>query len=370
MEKSKNLSVLILAAGKGKRMKSSKPKVLHQILSKPMLYYILNSVYGLCPLNVVVVVGHQKNLVRKYLKDNYPQALTIEQNPQLGTAHAVKCAASLKREMGSLVLVLSGDCPLILKDTLKQLVARMTSTGSSAAILSTEVEDPTGYGRIIKDSRGKVLKVVEHNDTTPRQQSINEINTSIYCFDRDKLFDKIEEVGSDNSQKEYYLTDVIEKMVNSGQKVTTYKLQDSVQVLGVNDRAQLADAEKVIRQRINYRLSLQGVSIKDPAQTYIQDTVTIGIDTVIEPCCFIEGNTSIGTGCRIGPFTQIKDASIGKNTTITNSVIEGSLVGEHNYIGPFSYLGPGVVTSSHQSCKSYYNLGSGDSELVKGKRKS
>jgi len=347
MGKRNNLSFIVLAAGKGKRMKSSYPKVLHHIFGKPMLYYILRSAYRLEPKNVFVVVGYKKNLVREYLGQDFPLAVAVDQDQQLGTAHAVKEASRFREDMGSQVMVLSGDCPLILPPTLKKLADKQVKTKSSVTILSTVLPDPAGYGRIIKDERGNVLRVVEEQDATEDQKMINQVNTSIYCFDREKLFEGVKNIGSSNSQNEYYLTDIIEKLVTEGSRVTTLKLADCVQVLGVNDRCQLSRAERIMQVRINERLMAGGVTIRNPENTYIQDTVTIEPDTIIEPYCFMGGNTKIGSECIIGPFCQIEDSIIGQKTRVNSSVILGSSIGEQNNIGPYSYIRPNTHTRSN-----------------------
>ncbi|MGM0365228.1 MAG: bifunctional UDP-N-acetylglucosamine diphosphorylase/glucosamine-1-phosphate N-acetyltransferase GlmU [Actinomycetota bacterium] len=344
MGKKKNLSVIVLAAGKGTRMKSSYPKVLHTIFGKPMLFYILRSVYRLEPRNVFVVVGYRKELIKEYLLKEFPRAVAVDQDRQLGTAHAVSTASGCRKDMGSQVMVLSGDCPLILPATLARLADKQARTKSSATILSTVLADPTGYGRILKDGQGNVVKVVEEDDATKDQKMINQVNTSIYCFDRDSLFDGLKGIGTSNTQNEYYLTDIAGELVAAEKKVTTMKLADYVQVLGVNDRIQLSGTERIMQQRINEKLMAGGVTIRNPENTYIQDTVRIGPDTVIEPYCFISGNTRIGAECMIGPFCQIADSTIGKKTSINSSVVLGSSIGEENNIGPYSYIRPNTRT--------------------------
>ncbi len=340
MVKQNNLSVIILAAGKGTRMKSSYPKALHQILGKPMLYYILGSAYLLEPKNVFVVVGYKKDLVKAYLEKDFPRAIAVDQDRQLGTAHAVAAVSGHRKKLAGQVLVLSSDCPLIDGKTLANLAQKQDKTQSSATILSTEFPDPAGYGRIVKDRDGNLLKVVEEADAAPDQKLIKQVNTSIYCFHRDRLFDGLKDIGSSNTQNEYYLTDIVEQLAAAGKKVSTLHLADYAQVLGVNDRIQLAEAEKSMQKKINEKLMVQGVTIRDPQNTYIQDTVIVGQDTIIHPGCLISGKTAIGPDCRIGPFSQIADSTMGDRTAVNASVVLGASIGKENTIGPYSYIRP------------------------------
>ncbi len=346
MAKRNNLSVIVLAAGRGTRMKSSYPKVLHKIFGKPMLYYILRTAYSLEPKNVLVVAGYKKDIVKEYIQKEFTHTKIADQNKQLGTAHAVSAASGYRKDMGSQVMVLSGDCPLVSAEILAELVAKQKKTKSGATILSTVLADPQGYGRIIKDGKGNILRVVEERDAEEDQKMIKQVNTSIYCFDRDLLFEGLKNIGASNSQNEYYLTDIIEAMVKGGSKITALKIADHVQVLGVNDRIQLSSAEKIMQSRINEKLMADGVTIRNPENTYIQDTVKIEPDTVIEPYCFIGGNTNIGPECTIGPFCQIADSNIGKSTSINSSVVLGSSIGQENNIGPYSYIRPNTHTGS------------------------
>lgn len=346
MDKRDNLSIVILAAGKGTRMKSAYPKVMHHILGKPMLYYILKSAFSLGPKNIYAVTGYGKEQVKEYLKKSFPEVVVVQQDRQLGTAHAVMAASAHRKQMGSQVMVLSGDCPLILSSTLSSLWKRQVDTSSAATILSAVTADPTGYGRIIKGGGQEVIKVVEEADATGGQRAVKEISTSIYCFARDQLFDGLEDIRASNKQNEYYLTDMVEILVKKGMKVNTFQAEDFVQVMGVNDRIQLSETEKVMRSRINRDLMASGVTIGDPENTFIEDTVKISPDTVIAPYCFIGGNTRIGRECRIGPFCQISDSAIGEGTRINSSVVLGSELGRENNIGPYSYIRPDTRTGS------------------------
>ena len=342
-----NLSVIVLAAGKGKRMKSDIPKVLHQICFKPLIYYILKAIQPLKPANVFVVVGHKGEMVSQYLMNNFPGAITVTQENQLGTAHAVKTAGKHIGVMGSQCLILPGDVPLITTGSLNAVIENMRSIKSACTILSFIANEPAGYGRIIKDKKGEVRAIVEETDASPEQKQIKEVNSSIYCFDTGLLFEHLETVGSDNSQNEFYLTDVIEGLVNSGKKVSAITIDDAQQVKGINDRIQLACIEKMMQKRINDALMLEGVTIRFPESTFIGPDVSIGTDTIIEPGCLIKGKTVIGKGCTIGPDTQIEDCTIGPGTKINRSVLQGAAIGPSNNIGPTSYVRPGTVTADN-----------------------
>jgi len=342
-----NLSVIVLAAGKGKRMKSDIPKVLHQVCFKSLIYYILKAIQPLNPANVFVVVGHKGEMVSQYIQDNFPQTIAVTQESQLGTAHAVKTAGKYINNMGSQCLILPGDVPLITTGSLQEVIKNMHSTKSACTILSFIASEPAGYGRIIKDKKGDVRAIVEETDASPEQKQIKEVNSSIYCFDTRLLFEQLKTVSSENSQKEFYLTDVIESLVKSGNKVSALTIDDPQQVEGINDRLQLACLEKMMQKRINDALMLEGVTIRFPESTFIGPEVSIGKDTIIEPGCLIRGKTEIGQGCTIGPDTQIEDCTIGPGTKINRSVLQGAVIGPSNNIGPTSYIRPGTVTAGN-----------------------
>lgn len=375
-----NLSVVVLAAGKGKRMKSNLPKVLHEVCFKPLIYYILKAVQHLNPANVFVVVGHKSGTVSQYVMENFPKAVTVVQENQLGTAHAVKTAGKYLGKMKSECLVVPGDVPLIGPSSLKAIVENTRNTKSACTILSFNAENPTGYGRIIRDKNGNVTRVVEETDASPAQKQIREVNSSIYCFNTKLLFSQLEKVSSDNSQREFYLTDVIECIVRSGNKVSAFAIEDPWSAQGINDRFQLACVERMMQKRINETLMLEGVTMRFPESIFIGPDVSVEKDTIIEPGCLIKGKTVIGQGCIIGPDTQIEDCAIGPGTRINRSVLQGAVIGSLNNIGPTSFIRPGTVTADNVkigACceikKSYIAAGSkvphlsyiGDAEIGK-----
>jgi len=343
----KNLSVILLAAGQGKRMKSETPKVLHQICFQPIIYYILKSVEKLNPKNIFVVAGYKGSLVEKYLNDNFPSVKVVYQKQQLGTAHAVMAVEKHMEELGSFCMLLPGDIPLITSDTLGRVFKHKLSSESEAVLLTAEVKSPYGYGRVIKDSDGKILKIAEETDASPDEKKINEINTSIYCIDTDLLFSYLGRIDSKNSQNEFYLTDIIEKIVSDGHKTSALKTAASIEIEGVNDRVQLANLEKAAQQQINEKLALSGVTVRSPETSYIDPEASIGRDTIIEPFCFIKGKAKIADSCIIGPFAQIEDCTIGSFTRINKSVVQGSQIGSFNNIGPTSYIRPGTITGDN-----------------------
>jgi bifunctional UDP-N-acetylglucosamine pyrophosphorylase/glucosamine-1-phosphate N-acetyltransferase len=244
----KNLSVAILAAGKGKRMKSEIPKVLHQISGKPMLYYVMSLAAGLKPRNIFVVVGYKGKLVSDYVKSNFPEAKIIFQEEQLGTAHAVSMLKKQKKDLGKDILILPGDCPLIKISTLKKLVESKNASGNPACIITSLVPDPAGYGRIIKDKRGNIIRIVEEADAGPEEKKISEVNSSIYCFDCRVLFENIGKIDRRNVQGEYYLTDIIEVLIKNGKNVSCMEAVDYREVIGINDKAQLDRVEKMLQK--------------------------------------------------------------------------------------------------------------------------
>lgn len=344
MDFSKDLSVVILAAGKGKRMKSEMPKVLHKICGRPMIYYILKQILGLDPKNIFIVAGHKKELLKSYIDREFASVKTIEQDKQLGTGHAVKIVRDGAGEFGRSMLVISGDSPLISRETLESLVSLRDRENAAAVVLTSIVDDPGGYGRIVKNKKGEVMRIVEDADASPSEKKIDEVNSSFYCFDTKLLFENIDSIDVKNSQGEYYLTDIIEILIKKGHKIKTFTAADHNEVKGINDRIQLSETEKIIRKSINKRLMESGVTIVDPDTAYIEDTVQIARDTIIEPSCFLRGNTVIGKNCIIGPLTQLTDTIVGHGSMINSSVITGAEIGAENNIGPNSYIRPDTKT--------------------------
>ena len=367
MNFSNDLSVVILAAGKGKRMNSDIPKVLHQILGQPILYYMLSLVSKLNPKNIFTVVGYGKELVSEYIKNNFPHTKTVTQENQLGTAHAVCMIKRRKGEdFGKNILILPGDSPLVNIETLRKLVENRINSGSAACVITSIVPDPEGYGRIIKYRNENIIKIVEETDVSPEERKICEVNSSIYCFDTKSLFENIEKINTKNIQKEYYLTDIIEMLIKNGKKVNCFKTPDYLEVMGINDRLQLSEVENIIQRKINESLMKNGVTIRDSGSCYIESSVVIDKDVIIEPSCFIKGKTRIGKNSVIGPFCQVTDTDIGEGTRINASVILGSVIGDNNNIGPYSYIRPGTVTGSNVKIGAFCEIKK--SEIARGSK--
>jgi bifunctional UDP-N-acetylglucosamine pyrophosphorylase/glucosamine-1-phosphate N-acetyltransferase len=344
MDNFKNLNIVVLAAGKGKRMISSTPKVLHNIIDKPMIYYVLREAVKLNPAKIYVITGHEHELLENYIGQNFPDVICVYQEVQSGTGHAVSLIKKYYDNKMESLMVLTGDCPLIKSETLKNLASLQNSGQYSCTVLSAVMENPFGYGRIIKNESGEIIKIVEVADAGPEEKLIKEINTSLYCFDSKALFDNISSLSSDNYQKEYYLTDIIEKFTQNNLKTSVMLSSDNNEISGVNDRVQLCAVEKIMRRRINEKLLYSGVTITDPDSAFIGIDVEIESDTVIEPFTFLNGKTIVKKSCIIGPFAQITDCEIDSGTNINSAIIKNAKIGKNNNIGPFSYIRPGTVT--------------------------
>ncbi|MCA1322068.1 bifunctional UDP-N-acetylglucosamine diphosphorylase/glucosamine-1-phosphate N-acetyltransferase GlmU [Bacillus tianshenii] len=332
-----NRYAVILAAGQGTRMKSKLYKVLHPVCGKPMVQHVVDHVSALNFESIVTVVGHGAETVKSHLGSRSEYVL---QEEQLGTAHAVMQAAPILKDKKGVTLVICGDTPLITPETMQELLDLHQNTGAKATILTAYAEDPTGYGRIIRNSEGHVGKIVEHKDASEEERKVTEINTGTYCFDNEALFTALSNVSNDNVQGEYYLPDVIEILKEKGDIVSAYQTLDFDETLGVNDRVALSQAEATMKKRINKKHMINGVSIIDPSNTYISADAVIGRDTVIYPGTVIHGATVIGEDCVVGPNSEIKDCQIGDRTSIRQSVTHDSEIGNDVNIGPFAHVRP------------------------------
>lgn len=333
------LAAIILAAGKGTRMKSALPKVLHKVGGKPMLGHVLDAVQGAGAEKTVVVAGYGAEMVAEYVGE---RATVVYQEQQLGTAHALMQAAHVLSTFPGHVLVVCGDTPLIKAQTLSVLAKHHLARKASATVLTAVMDDPTGYGRVIRDSQGQVKRIVEQKDGSPEELAVQEINTGFYCFAVSGLFEALNQISSANAQGEYYLTDIIE-IYNRQNKVTSAQVcDDPHEVLGINNRKQLAQAESLMRQEVLERLMDSGVTIIDPNNTYVDSTVKVGADTVLYPGTILEGNTIVSTGVNIGPHTRITDSMVGENCKVQYSVLLNSKIGPNCSIGPYAYLRPGT----------------------------
>lgn len=334
-------SVLVLAAGKGKRMKSQLPKVLHQILGCPMLGYVLRAVSEISPKRIVVVIGSGAERV----KGAFPSDKIdyVFQREQLGTGHAAMCAREALKNFNRTIVIVNGDFPLIRPETLKGFIETHRKSKATVSLLTTVLDNPHGYGRVIKGRSGNVMRVVEEKDATAKEKETKEINSGTYCVESGFLWKALREIGRNNKQREYYLPDIVGIATKSRKKVVGYLATDSQEVLGVNNRAELASVERIIKRRTNEDFMRSGVTIVDPESTFISPQVSIGADTAIYANTFIYGNATIGNGCRIGPSVWIEDSQIGDEVTIKfSSYITRAVIENKVTIGPFAHIRPGA----------------------------
>ena len=334
-----NVMGVILAAGLGKRMKSKLHKVLHPVCGKPMLGHVLDALDLSGVGRKVVVVGHGADAVRSALGDRVEYAM---QEQQLGTGHAVRVAEPLLGEEDGVTVVVYGDTPLLTARSIQGMLQLHRESGAAATLLTAVFGNPTGLGRIVRGADGTIERIVEEKDCSPEERGIQEINAGAYCFDNRKLFEALAKVTNDNAQGEYYLTDVIGLFRAAGDIVQGYCTLDADEAFGVNDRIALAEAERLMRQRINRGHQAEGVTIIDPASTYIDAGVTIGSDTVIYPGTVLRGRTQIGSDCAIGPNSDILDSTIEDGAVVKHSVLDKAAVGQRTSVGPFANLRPGT----------------------------
>lgn len=354
------IKAVILAAGKGTRMKSeTTPKVLHQIMGKTLLGYVLDNVKNFAS-EQFVIVGHHAQEVEDFVKTNYTNAKTVLQTPQLGTGHAVSMVCPNLENYDGLILILCGDTPLIKEETLKSFVDFHKSNNSDITVMSTIFDNPTNYGRIIRDTDNSLKCIVEEKDATPEQKAVKEVNAGIYCLNWGKVKSAFSQLKTNNAQGEYYLTDIISWGKEQALKVNAFILDDSDEIYGINSRLNLATATKIMNRRNLERYMENGVTIVDPESTWISEDTEIGTDTIIYPATYIEGKNKIGKSCKIGPcahlrggvevcdnvkvgnFVEVKKSKISSNTNVGHlSYIGDSELGEHVNIGA------GTITANY-----------------------
>ena len=345
-----NLTAVILAAGQGTRMKSKLAKVLHPVAGKPMIEYGVAAAQQAGVEQTVVVIGFQGEQVR----ERFGERVTFVEQPELrGTGDAVKCARNLLKGKSENVLVFYADMPLIQPATLRALVEKHRASGATLTMLTVVSDDTMNFGRIVRNTDGKLLRIVEEVEATPQEFAIKEINPGVYCFKADWLWKALERLTPSPKKGEYYLTDVLEMAVKQGVGVETETIRDVSQVIGINTRVQLANAERLMRERIRERVMLDGATLIDPATTFIDADVVIGQDTVILPNTHLQGKTQIGNECHIGPNALIRDSVIGARCTIGGSVIEAATLEDEVEMGPFCHLRPGAYLSRHVHLGNY-----------------
>jgi len=348
-------TVVILAAGEGTRMKSSTPKVLHPISGRSLVGHVLNAVDALSPKQVRVVVGAGREQVEAHLSEVAPHVTTVFQEKRGGTGHATQLALDGLKATGT-ILVLAGDTPMLTGSSLAQLLEEHHAGGFTASVLTAEHPDPTGYGRIIRGDDDSLLRIVEERDADDIQRDILEVNSGVYAFDAVKLAGAIGKLKNDNSQGELYLTDVIEILRNEGGKIAAVLIDDFIEILGVNDRVQLAESAALLRDRINEDLMRAGVTIVDPLSTWVDSTATVANDVVLMPGTAISGTTTVATGAVIGPRTTLVDCTVGTGARVIESRATESIIGDGANVGPFTFLRPGTKLLPNSKVGAYVEM--------------
>jgi bifunctional UDP-N-acetylglucosamine pyrophosphorylase / glucosamine-1-phosphate N-acetyltransferase len=348
-----NLNAVILAAGKGTRMKSKKHKVLHELCGKPMIHYILDTLEDMGTSQTLMVIGH----LGETLEEALAGVVTfVNQKEQLGTAHAVMQTEEYLQGKDGITLVLNGDHPLFTKETLQSLIQIHIQKEAAATVLTAELADPTGYGRVIRQADGSVSRIVEHKDASNEERAVREINTGTYCFHNQKLFEALKLVNNNNAQGEYYLPDVIAILQEQGEIIAASMMEDEKEAMGVNDRVQLADAEAYMQQRIMRKHMINGVTIHQPSTVNIEADVEIDSDTEIFSGSSLKGNTKIGSGCIIGPEADLQDVVVADQSKIRYSVIEDSEIGSKVTVGPYAYIRPNSSLAENTKVGAFVDL--------------
>ncbi len=341
-----DIGVIILAAGQGTRMKSDLPKVLHRVGGKPLFLRVLDTAKLLDPSRVAIVIGHGAQAVRAAYSGS--EVAWTMQEIQLGTGHAVNCAKNVFADFSGDILMLSGDVPLIRARTLETMIARHRDERAAVTLMTAVLDDPRGYGRVLRDGGGAIMATVEEKDASEEQRRIQEVNAGAYVAEREFLFEALELIRNDNRQGEYYLPDIVGIGLGKGRRVATYRVEDPKEMIGINTREELARMEKSLRERINKKWMDAGVTLKDPDTTYIEDGVSIGRDTIIGPNTQICGRTRIGEGCQIDGTAHVTDSEIGSGVHLRFSVVmTGCRVDQGAIIGPFAHLRPGTALAEN-----------------------
>ena len=363
------LSAIVLAAGQGTRMRSTRPKPLHMLCGRPLVRYVLDAVADCDADRAVVVVGYGGDLISKTLQDD-PGPLPlgfVEQRVQNGTGEAVAVGLTglpeddldlLDADDGD-VMVLPGDTPLIRPETLRSLAVEHRLSGAACTLLTARMADPTGYGRVVRDNDGRVRRIVEQRDADASELTIDEINTGIYVFRRSLLAPALRRLTPDNAQGELYVTDVVAVLADAGHPVVSVVADDPDETQGVNDRAQLAVAEAELRRRTNERWMREGVGIVDPGATYVDTTVTLAPDVVLFPGTVLQGDTVVGAGSEIGPASRLSDTRVGERTKVNETVATRAEIGDEAVVGPFAVLEPGARVGSGVRTGPFYTGSTG-----------
>lgn len=352
-----DVTAVILAAGMGTRMKSDIPKVLHKVNGRSMIETVVRIVKAAGCGDVIAITGFKGEMVREALGDT---AIFAEQKEQKGTGHAVMQAAPLLAEKSGYALVICGDTPLLRADTIAHLIEVCRKEKAAAAVLTAVMDDPTGYGRVLRDAEGHMTSIVEQKDGTPEELAVKEINTGTYCFEISALLEALPKLTCENAQGEYYLTDVFGLMIRAGRYVVPVEAEDADETMGVNSRIQLAAADKILRRRKADELMAAGVSIIDPDAVYIEEDVTVGRDTVLLPGTILQGKTTVGARCVLGPDTQLTDVICGDDNHLNRVYAHECTIGDGNEMGPFVHLRPGTVFRGHAKVGNFVEVKNSD----------
>jgi bifunctional UDP-N-acetylglucosamine pyrophosphorylase/glucosamine-1-phosphate N-acetyltransferase len=347
--------IVVLAAGQGTRMKSALPKVLHPIAGRSMVERVLETASAVAPDTITLVIGHKADVVRERLGKNQKLRFAL-QEPQLGTAHALQQAEPLLTGCSGSLILLSGDVPLLRTNTLKRLLQTHRGSGAAATVVTATVDRPYGYGRIIR-TRGRIARIVEERDASPTQRQIREVNSGVYAFELRPLFDALRSIASQNAQGEFYLTDLIAIYRRRRLPVDTLLIENAEEIRGINSRSELAEVSRLVRQKKNEELMAAGVTLIDPATTYVDPEAEIAADTVLHPGVVIEGRTRIGSGCEIQAYVRISDSEIGDRVAINSyCLISGAQVAAGAVIGPFAHLRPGTTVGENAKVGNFVEL--------------
>ncbi|MFI1969736.1 bifunctional UDP-N-acetylglucosamine diphosphorylase/glucosamine-1-phosphate N-acetyltransferase GlmU [Streptomyces cinnamoneus] len=360
MSANRPAAVVVLAAGEGTRMKSATPKVLHEICGRSLVGHVVAAARELGPEHLVVIVGHAREQVSAHLAAIDPGVRTAVQYEQNGTGHAVRMGLEELSNSGialdGTVVVVCGDTPLLTGETLERLAGTHAADGNAVTVLTAEVPDSTGYGRIVRDDDGAVTAIVEHKDASDAQRAIREINSGVFAFDAQLLTDALGKVRTDNSQGEEYLTDVLGILREAGHRVGAAVAGDHREILGINNRVQLAEARRLLNERLLHAAMMSGVTVVDPATTWVDVTVTFEPDALVQPGTQLLGATHLATGSEVGPNTRLKDTAVGAGARVDNTVADSALIGEGASVGPYAYLRPGTRLGPKSKAGAYVEM--------------
>jgi bifunctional UDP-N-acetylglucosamine pyrophosphorylase/glucosamine-1-phosphate N-acetyltransferase len=349
-------AVIVLAAGEGTRMKSATPKVLHEICGRPLLGHALAAARELGPEQLLVVVGHGRDRVIELLAEIDPQAQPVVQEEQNGTGHAVRVALDAVGELTGTVVVTYGDTPLLSGDTLAALLGQHHAGGRAVTVLTALVPDPTGYGRVVRDEEGAIAAIVEQKDATDEQRAIGEVNSGVYAFDAKLLRDALGRLSTDNAQREEYLTDVLAILREDGHPVGAVVTPDFHEILGVNDRVQLAELRRLLNERVLTRWMRDGVTVVDPGSTWVDVTVTLDADVVLLPNTQLYGATRVAGGAEVGPNSTLRDTAVGPGAAVVCTYAISAEIGRSATVGPFTYLRPGARLAAKAKAGAYVEI--------------